>query len=76
MKAFPGNRFEGMDLRDYFAAKAMQVLLAEKDDAGTVLWEPTGAAEYSYEVADAMMEVRKESLRNLNKEAEKNGEEL
>jgi hypothetical protein len=22
MKAFPGNRFEGMELRDYFAAQA------------------------------------------------------
>ena len=67
MKAFPNNRSEGMELRDYFAAKVMQVLLAEKDDAGTVLWEPTGAAEYSYEVADAMMEVRKESSQNDTK---------
>ena len=60
MKAFPNNRSEGMDLRDYFAAKAMQVLLAEKDDAGTALWGPMEAAEYSYEVADAMMEAREE----------------
>jgi hypothetical protein len=58
MKAFPNNRSEGMDLCDYFAAKAMQVLLAEKNDAGTVLWEPMAAAEYSYEVADAMMKAR------------------
>jgi len=66
MKAFPNGELnpygklvnDGMDLRDYFAARAMQVLLAEKDDAGTVLWEPTGAAEYSYEVADAMMKAR------------------
>ena len=59
MRAFPNFRSEGMELRDYFAAKAMQVFLAEKDDAGTVLWEPMEAAEYSYEIADAMMEARK-----------------
>ena len=58
MKAFPNHRSEGMDLRDYFAAKAVQVLLAEKEDTGTVLWEPIEAAEYSYEVADAMMKAR------------------
>ena len=57
-KAFPNHRSEGMDLRDYFAARAMQVLLAEKEDTGTVLWEPIEAAEYSYEVADAMMKAR------------------
>lgn len=61
MKAFPTNidvatggdswRTEhGMDLRDYFAAKAMQVVKCS--DYKTT-------AEYCYLLADAMMEARK-----------------
>ena len=72
MKAYPTEhpiagmmdlKSDGMDLRDYFAAKAMQAIMAND----TLLRE---AAEYrddgsefsiaalSYEQADAMMEVR------------------
>jgi hypothetical protein len=68
MKAFPGMDiraqyegpwedkflvpFTGMDLRDYFAAKAMQTMLS---------WEDIGSFNVSkeaYMMADAMMEVR------------------
>ena len=54
--AFPtGTAFQGMTLRDYFAAKAMQALLAEpKVTKDLMLY--AGAA---YDVADAMMEARK-----------------
>jgi hypothetical protein len=46
----------GMTLRDYFAAKAMQALLAEpKVTRDLMLY--AGAA---YDVADAMLEARKE----------------
>ena len=69
MKAFPlksVNMFddnEGMDLRDYFAAKAMQGLLANPKLADEIRkqggafsgWLETSA----YGWADAMMEVRK-----------------
>ena len=44
---------EGMDLRDYFAAKAMQAMLS---------WEDVGSFNLSkeaYMIADAMMESRK-----------------
>lgn len=60
MKAFPQaikeDIFEqGMDLRDYFAAKAMQSIVgndpAEMIDSGYV-------AEKAYRYADAMMETR------------------
>lgn len=63
MKAFPGhhplvgtmNTFaDGMDLRDYFAAKAMQALIASSK------WEG-GISSYisdSYKIADAMMKAR------------------
>ena len=55
--AFPTNVcYNGMTLRDYFAAKAMQAMIA----SGTV---PTGimidTAKESYEMADAMLEARK-----------------
>ena len=43
---------DGMDLRDYFAAKAMQVLLPE-----TIANLPR-VAERAYEIADAMMKER------------------
>lgn len=62
MKAFPcdsreSNEFAGMDLRDYFAAKAMQALLARS--AYHVEDDPKDLADESYVYADAMMELRK-----------------
>ena len=45
----------GMSLRDYFAAKAMQGLMASPSDPASV----EIAAEWSYKVADAMLEARK-----------------
>jgi hypothetical protein len=51
MKAFPGNRFEGMELRDYFAAVALSVSCGCSN--------PKEAAKEAYEYADAMMEERK-----------------
>jgi hypothetical protein len=65
MKAFPssepihGNdvigikQSYGMELRDYFAAKAMQTLC----DLET---SPIITAKYAYQMADAMMKVRQE----------------
>ena len=48
----------GMALRDYFAAKAMQGLLAQS--LGTALGsDPILGAQYAYRVADAMLEARK-----------------
>lgn len=64
MKAFPINfvwdgkntGYNGMDLRDYFAAKAMQALVTGQsfDDGQWNLDTKT-----AYEIADAMMEARK-----------------
>ena len=61
MKAFPNVTNEkGMDLRDYFAAKAMQVFLAEKKSDGELLWNMSDAAEISYEMADYMMKAKEQ----------------
>jgi hypothetical protein len=70
MKAFPSISFdsagqitsldEGMDLRDYFAAKAMQSLINEKywhNPKGGI--DEINIAEDSYRMANAMMIVRK-----------------
>ena len=47
----------GMTLRDYFAAKAMQGLIAQS--AGTALGSSVEiAAEYAYAAADAMLKAR------------------
>ena len=60
MKAFPTHKEEGMDLRDYFAARAM----SEMFDAG---WIHAGEieevdldhlAKWAYITADAMMKAR------------------
>jgi hypothetical protein len=49
---------EGMTLRDYFAAKAMQGLLAQS--MGTALGsDPKNASEHAYAMADAMMKARR-----------------
>jgi len=75
MKAFPNLDFhqlnQGMDLRDYFAAKAMQGLLANPKLQEQIL--KTGGAfggwieESAYGMADAMMQARKESPQNDTK---------
>ena len=61
-RAFP-QQFDdqdGMTLRDYFAAKAMQGLLSnpsmiDRVDTECLIW----IAQRSHEVADAMLEARK-----------------
>jgi len=70
MKAFPividretqianntnyGIQEEGMDLRDYFAAKAMQGIVESSIDDGL---ETMQIAEFAYRIAEAMMKVR------------------
>lgn len=65
MKAFPtvttnneGNEVHcgGMDLRDYFAAKAMQgiVHMFQPND----FFNPERVTKISYQIADAMMKMR------------------
>ena len=64
MKAFPTYEWNvphqqmmavgGMDLRDYFAAKALQGFLASTTTSGA-----SALAKDSYKMADAMMEARK-----------------
>ena len=60
----PAGRQDGMTLRDYFAAKAMQVLMAETDGInddkpGAPSWQSDTVAELAYEQADAMLVARK-----------------
>jgi hypothetical protein len=56
--AFPTDsheyNYQGMTLRDYFAAKAMQGLMASTIDATLKTF-----AQQSYKMADAMLEARK-----------------
>jgi len=76
-KAFPiTNPIDynnGMDLRDYFAAKAMQAMLTSQawnhkpmqamlsdDDPVAIEYELMYYAEGAYRMADAMMEARKD----------------
>lgn len=58
MKAFPrgtSSVHEGMELRDYFAAKAMQAMLSTEECQLDLIDEIPVA---SYKIADAMMEAR------------------
>jgi len=57
-QAFPAHfeSHDGMNLRDYFAAKAMQGLIT-----GTSMWrddEDIQLAKSAYEMADAMLKAR------------------
>jgi len=67
--AFPRDHrhdgHNGMDLRDYFAAKAMSVYLNERqgsdDDApGSPVFEEHEVASLAYDMADAMLRARVE----------------
>lgn len=64
-KAFPSTNEtthdRGMDLRDYFAAKAMQGICAGRDEAGVLVHHGyKWIASESYQIADAMMKAREE----------------
>ena len=59
MKAFPTHREEGMDLRDYFAAKAVEGLINHYDFE-KFRDDHTRIAMWSYEMADAMLKAREE----------------
>ena len=56
--AFPHSRLgsdhDGMQLRDYFAAKAIQGVLSSPSNPASFAY----LAEWSYAVADAMLEAR------------------
>ena len=59
--AFPLNLpekwYEGMSLRDYFAAKAMQALIIANGPTLAGGW-PTYAERTAYTIADAMLKAR------------------
>jgi hypothetical protein len=59
--AFPSDRYGeiGMTLRDYFAAQAMQGIIAVTVAPETI-WSPKDLAESSYVMADAMLKARGE----------------
>ena len=61
MNAFPsghdpktGVADKGMKMRDYFAAKAMQAMIAEPSLKAT----PDEFAQKAYQIADAMLKAR------------------
>ena len=60
--AFPNEAYgnasphTGMTLRDYFAAKAMQAIIARADNRFTTTVEFVGGKSYQY--ADAMLKAR------------------
>ena len=60
MKAFPNDyeQSDGMDLRDYFAAVALQGTLSNPYIADNSPMDRNQLSAYAYELADAMMKVR------------------
>jgi len=61
MNAFPsghdpktGTADKGMKMRDYFAAKALQAMIAEPSLKAT----PEEFAQKAYQIADAMLKAR------------------
>jgi len=68
IKAFPNEGyksdiFDGMSLRDYFAAKAMQAIISNSDKQSIAIGEVHNwVGDYAYDVADAMMETRENDI--------------
>ncbi|GKI83995.1 hypothetical protein [Klebsiella variicola] len=61
--AYPTQGYEGLTLRDYFAAKAMQGWLAsypESNQHPVATHHENMVAELSYMMADAMLKAREE----------------
>ncbi|HCF8963045.1 hypothetical protein [Klebsiella quasipneumoniae] len=61
--AYPTQGYEGLTLRDYFAAKAMQGWLAsypESNQHPVATHHENMVAELSYLMADAMLKAREE----------------
>lgn len=61
--AFPTQGYEGLTVRDYFAAKAMQGWLAsypESNQHPVATHHENMVAELSYLMADAMLKAREE----------------
>ena len=57
--AFPtGTAFQGMTLRDYFAAKAMQAMIASPHMPSAFDMQPV--AEKAYIIAEAMLKAREQ----------------
>ena len=55
-----GQPFQGMTLRDYFAAKAMQGFLAYATHKGIYAPPDNELASAAFQLADAMMKARKQ----------------
>ena len=74
MKAFPTStdnghleNQDGMLLRDFFAAKAMQAIIQNSDQKSISIEEvDLWIGSYAYTVADAMMEARKTKIGDKN----------
>ncbi|MGE2011255.1 hypothetical protein GP938_23285 [Escherichia coli] len=55
--AFPNQGYEGLTIRDYFAAKAMQGIISSECNYGAF----SDLASDAYSIADAMLRAREES---------------
>ena len=60
-QAFPDGLLnqDGMTLRDYFAAKAMQGFMANKSNP--MHFQPENDANWAYSIADAMLRAREKA---------------
>ena len=61
MKAFPNFHEQGMNLRDYFAAKAMQIYLLKEQTGEDYPEAVDWLGPLSYEIADIMIKAREEN---------------
>jgi hypothetical protein len=64
MKAFPNGKFsenQGMNLRDYFAAKVMQGIISAIGNKFVEKPDYLEISKESYKFADAMMKARNDS---------------
>jgi hypothetical protein len=57
-RTYNSHGHNGINMRDYFAAKALQGLLASRTENRSMRFNPSDDAKYCFRIADAMVQYR------------------
>lgn len=57
-RTYNSHGHNGLTMRDYYAAKALQGLLASRTDNRSIRFSPSDDAKYCFKIADAMIHYR------------------
>lgn len=57
-RTYNSHGHNGLTMRDYYAAKALQGLLASRTENRSIRFSPSDDAKYCFRIADAMIQYR------------------